>query len=168
MLRRPLAVRFPHVRRLIGLRAVLFVNTLSGGAGPAVLEADAPNGTSILKNTFTAPGTIPANISIGALTSAAEKITLTFNAFGQTVIAGIRYRSAAYANSTSGSGANLSYIVGHGLGRPRRLRGLPALAPRRRPNSRLANPLPVRKIGHRIRPSPIFWTQIRRAAGGTG
>jgi hypothetical protein len=82
------------------ITATLGVNALSGGAGPAVLEADAPDGTSILKGTFTAPdtippGSIPGNFPIGVVTSDAAMFSLTFNAPGQTVIAGINIQGPA-------------------------------------------------------------------------
>jgi hypothetical protein len=67
----------------------LGVNALSGGAGPVTLEADAPSGTPILSDTFSAVGSTSATIPLGAITSDAEIFSLTFNGPGQVTSAGI-------------------------------------------------------------------------------
>jgi hypothetical protein len=71
------------------IAVALGVNAVSGGAGPVTLEADAPSGTPILSDTFSAVGSTSAMIPVGAITSVAEIFSLTFNGPGQVTTAGI-------------------------------------------------------------------------------
>ena len=75
------------------ITATLGVNTLAGGAGPAALEADAPSGTPILSQTFSAPDTASANIPLGAITSDAAIFSLTFSGPFQVTTAGINIQA---------------------------------------------------------------------------